>query len=135
MMAFVSIKGSELKDRGKLRWERCKNQTRETNWNRLKQFILINQASISHNTQITKQISFLPRYTISCKQATRPSFLFCSPTTILWLISSPALFHNFTYSPVVLTLVLAKHPSSFRISRRVWIGVAQQRLQRKTLMV
>lgn len=57
-------------------------------------------------------------------------YLFCSPTIILWLISSPTLFHDLAYSPVVFTLVLTKHPSSFRISRGVWIGVAQQRLNR-----
>ena len=41
-------------------------------------------------------------------------------------ISSPTLLDNLTYSPIVFTLVLAKHPSSFRICRRIWIWIAKQ---------
>uniref|UniRef100_A0A2P2LHE5 Uncharacterized protein n=1 Tax=Rhizophora mucronata TaxID=61149 RepID=A0A2P2LHE5_RHIMU len=43
-----------------------------------------------------------------------------------WLVCCPALLHNFSNSTVVLALVFAKHPSCFRICRRIGVGVTKQ---------
>lgn len=40
-------------------------------------------------------------------------------------VSRPALLHNLTHSPVVFTLVLAKHSRCFRICRWVWVWVTE----------
>jgi hypothetical protein len=47
------------------------------------------------------------------------------------LVGCPALFHNLTNFAVVLTLVLAEHSGCFRVSRRIWVWVTQQGLQRE----
>lgn len=45
------------------------------------------------------------------------------------LVCCPALFNNFTYFPVVFTLVLAKQPCCFRISWWIGVWITQKWLQ------
>ena len=47
------------------------------------------------------------------------------------LVGCPALFHNLTNFAVVLSLVLTEHSGCFRVSRRIWVWVTQQGLQRE----